>query len=428
MRLASCLLLSIAASVGMAQAQAQAQTPESDRKGSLFEGTEITGSVRAGYWSSTRTLDDESHLGAGMFWIKAGRPASGSLRFFADGWLALRGPRGDADATGEAREAFLDLRLGQLDVRAGRQIIAWGRADGVNPTDNLTGEDLTLLTPDEDDRRLGATAVRATYFLGDVSITALWVPEFRPHRLALPAPPQDSTFSERSRRWPADQWAARLEQTGGAIDWSLSYFRGLDLTPDLSFQAASEGPGVIRLAHHRVEVLGGDMTLNAGRYGLRAEGAYVDTEDPSGDDPSVKNPFVFLVVGGDRTFREHLNLNLQYLYRFVLNHHPLNADASPPAAAVVIQQSILSGQAKRTQHGASLRIAYKWFHETLEAECAAAGYVEPTGFTLRPKLVYAVSDRWKLSVGAEFFRGEDRALFGLLRANSTVYVEARWNF
>ena len=58
----------------------------------------------------------------------------------------------------------MDVRLGRLDVRAGRQIIAWGRADGVNPTDNLSGQDLTLLVPDDVDRRLGTTAVRASYY------------------------------------------------------------------------------------------------------------------------------------------------------------------------------------------------------------------------------------------------------------------------
>ena len=84
--------------------------------------------------------------------------------------------------------------------------------------------------------------------------------------------------------------------------------------------------------------------------------------------------------------------------------------------------------AERIQHGASFRIAYKWFHDTLEAECAAAGYFEPGGFTIRPKVVYAISDEWKAAVGAELFRGEALALFGLLRQNSTAYLEALWSF
>jgi hypothetical protein len=77
----------------------------------------------------------------------------------------------------------------ELDVRVGRQIVARGRADGVNPTDNLTGEDLTLLTPDDDDRRLGTTAVRASYYPGDISFTGFWLPEFRGHRFPLPPAP-----------------------------------------------------------------------------------------------------------------------------------------------------------------------------------------------------------------------------------------------
>jgi hypothetical protein len=31
-------------------------------------------------------------------------------------------------------------------------------------------------------------------------------------------------------------------------------------------------------------------------------------------------------------------------------------------------------------------------------------------------------------VGAEIFRGETASLFGLLRRNSTGYVELRWSF
>ena len=225
------------------------------------------------------------------------------------------------------------MRFGRLDLRVGRQIFAWGRADGVNPTDNLTGEDLTLLAPDDDDRRLGTTAVRASYYLGDVSVSALWLPEFRGHRFPLPAPPPGLDFVRDVREWPGDQWAVRVEQTGRAVDWSASYFDGRDLFPDLSIDVGSRTGGAqpargapgIRLSHHRVRVAGADMAANVGRFALRAEGAYVDTEDSTGNDPFTKNPFVFLVLGGDRTFREYLNLNVQYLYRFVVDYQPAPA-------------------------------------------------------------------------------------------------------
>ncbi len=409
-------------------ALAQDSTEKTDP--SLLQEAGVTGSIRFGYWSSTRNMDPEDHLGAGMIWLKSTRQVSSRVSFLIEGWTALRGPAGNGNATGELREAFVDLRFGRLDVRAGRQIIAWGRADGLNPTDNLTGEDLTLLAPDDDDRRLATTAVRASYYLRDVSVAGLWLPEFRGHRFPLPAAPGVAVVRDRPE-WPGDQWALRVEQTGRAVDWSVSYFDGRDLTPDLGVRLSTAMPDsqpAIAVSHHRVQVLGADMAANLGRIGLRAEGAYVETEDGAGRDPFTKNPFLFVVVGGDRTFREYLNVNVQYLYRFVRGHRNGQAGLSPTEAGVAELQGILNSQVTRVQHGASFRVSYKWLRETLEGECAAAGFIGPDGLALRPKVTYTVTDHWKVLAGAEIYRGDSSSVFGLLRPNSTAFLEARWSF
>ena len=408
---------------------ALAQGPTGETERSLRQRVGVTGSVRAGYWSSTRNLDPEDHLGAGMIWMKSTRRLSSRVSFLIEGWTSLRGPAGDGDATGELREAFVDVRFGPLDIRAGRQIIAWGRADGLNPTDNLTGEDLTLLAPDNDDRRRGTTALRASYYLGDVSVSGLWLPEFRSHEFPLPPAP-GYTFVRDHPDWPGDQWALRVEQTGRVVDWSVSYFAGHDLTPDLGVRRAVPIPvrEAITLSYHRLRVFGADMAANLGRVGLRAESAYVDTEDGAGHDPFIKNSFLFVVVGGDRTFREYLNLNVQYLVRFVRAHTSVRPGLSPAEAGVAELQAILNSQSTRVQHGASFRVSHKWLRETLEGECAAAGFFGPGGLTLRPKVTYAVTDHWKALVGAELFRGDSSSVFGLLRPNSTAYLEARWSF
>jgi hypothetical protein len=379
---------------------------------SAFDRLGLTGSVRVGYWSSTRNLDSERPFAAGMLWLKTTRRVSSHVSFLAEGWAALHGPLENGDAAGELREGFVNLKFGRFDVRAGRQIIAWGRADGVNPTDILSGQNLRLLVPDDSDRRLGTTAVRASYYARGVSFTGIWLPEFRGHEFALPAPPPGVAIVRDAPRWPGRQWAARMEKTGGAVDWSVSYFRGKDLTPDL---AISEAAG-IRLSHHDVRAVGADMTTNVGRFGVRAEGAYVATEDPHGRDPFTKNPFLFIVAGTDRTFVGNLNVNVQYLFRYVLD--------GPDAGL----QAILNGQTRQAQHGASFRVGYKWLHDTLEAECAAAGYAAPSGGAIRPKVVYALTDHWKALGGAEIMRGETSSLFGLLERNSTAYGELRFSF
>ena len=170
------------------------------------------------------------------------------------------------------------------------------------------------------------------------------------------------------------------------------------------------------------------MAVNVGRIGLRAEGAYVDTEDGAGRDPFIKNPFLFVVVGGDRTFREYLNLNVQYLYRFVRGYSTLRPGLSPTEAGVAELQGILNSQMTRVQHGASFRVSHKWLRETLEGECAAAGFVGPDGLAVRPKVTYTATDHWKVLAGAEIYRGDSSSAFGVLRPNSTAFLEARWSF
>jgi hypothetical protein len=408
-----------------AEVQAEAQPSPG-----IIERLAVTGSVRAGYWSSTRTLDAEQHLGAAMLWLRTSRRLSSRVSVLAEGWAAFHGPLDDGDAAAELREAFVDLRLGRLDVRAGRQIIAWGRADGLNPTDNLSGQDLTSLVPDDADRRLGATALRARYHVGDVSLTGIWLPELRGHRFAFPAPPPGVSVDRSAGQWPGDQWAVRVEQVGRAVDWSVSYFQGGDTAPDLG-AVSREGAPAIRLSHHRVHVVGADMTANLGRFGLRAEGAYVGTEDHDGRDPFIKNPFLFIVAGTDRTFAGRLNLNVQYVFRYVIDADAATATpdrADGFASGVAALQAIINTQTRPIQHGASFRLAHKWRHDTVEAECAVAAYAGPSGAAVRPKVVYAVTDDWKVLLGAEILRGETSSVFGLLRQNSSAYAEVRWGF
>jgi hypothetical protein len=410
-------LLAIA-SPGFAQAT---EGPESPGSVSWFEQLGATASLRTGVWSSTRELDGEGPLAAAMFWGKVTRPVTEQVSFLVEGWTALQGPLADGTARAEVREAFVTFASEPLEIRAGRQILAWGRADGINPTDNLTGQDLTLLAPDDSDRRLGAAAVRATYTHRDVSYTAIWLPEFRPHR--IPLPPIAGELAASGPEWRPEQFALRVEQTGRAIDWSVSAFSGRDLNPDLGLRASR-----LDLTHHQVRVLGADAAGNLGRFGLRAEAAYVRTEDEQGRQPFIKNPFLSVVAGADRTYREHMNVNVQYLYRFVADLGLPAPGESPFAEALAGQQAALSGQTRRHSHGASARLSYKWLHDTLEGEIAAAGYARPWGVTLRPKVTYAVSDRIKLLAGGELYRGDAASIFAILRDNSGVFAEARWSF
>src|SRR2546430_2452969 len=94
----------------------------------------------------------------------------------------------------EVSEAFADVHLRRADLRVGVQKIAWGKLDGIPPTDLVNPRDYhDPLIEDFEERKIGIPAVNATYYLPDVARLALtglratlvWVPIAVPPRLAL---------------------------------------------------------------------------------------------------------------------------------------------------------------------------------------------------------------------------------------------------
>ncbi len=408
----------------MTPAAASSEEETGTRK--FWERWGFSGSARGGYWSSSRALDDEKNLGAGALWLKWTHKLPQGVGLYAEGWARSDTIIKGTDKKYLVREAYLDYALGDWDFRLGRQIIAWGRADRINPTDNLTPHNFKLLVPEDDDNRFGALAARVRYSFGDYSVTGIWLPDFRANVLPFPkladvSYVEDTPGSQRS-------FATKFERSGKDLDWSLSYYDGFDLNPDISI--ASTGPGGVKLllSHHRYQVLGADMATALGRYGLRAELAYARTQDRAGDDPFVKNPFFWGVIGGERTFLSYLNVNVQYFVRYVTKYEDPNAVSNPLLQPVALTQAIISNQRDRTQHGVTFRISNKWLNETIEVELAGMWDWTRHGYFLRPKAIYAINDKWKATAGADYYAGPDDSFFGRLKANKGVFAELSYGF
>jgi uncharacterized protein DUF1302 len=397
-----------------------AQTP--------LEELGISTSLRQGAWLSDRSLTDEHGFLPAMAWLRMQPPGAEGVLFRLEGWVA--GDLADRDlddghgVRGELREAYLAWFGDRHELRIGRQIIVWGRADRLNPTDNLGSRDARLLVPEDDDQRRGSLMLRERLVLDDVTTLDLfWLPEFRPNRFPIRMPPPGIALKDVDHAWEPAQFAAKLERTGGDLDWSLSYFDGLDRNADFALQ-----PAAFRLVHNRIRVLGADAAATVGRYGLRGEIAYTHTEDGNGDDPAVKNPFLFAVVGGDRSFFQYLNVNLQYFARLTRHHQDPLDIVNPGLRAAATGAAAAAGQLDAFQHGMSARIAYSWLNETLDTELAAIAVFSDGSVALRPKIVYRAADALRLTLGADLLRGGDTDAFGRLRDNSTVFLELRYGF
>lgn len=379
--------------------------------------------LRTGLWSSSRQVDDRGPLAGSALWAELNPELTPWAYVRVAGWGGAGELVGGLD--GSLRELYARLRFGPADIRLGKQIIAWGRTDALNPTDNLAPDDLTLLVEDDDDQRIGVPSARVSVYHGRIALTGIWLADFRGHSLPLASPPAGLRLIERLPNDERSQGAVRLEATGGAVDWSVSYFTGFDLTPDVAYRPAGSG-GRLILAHHRLHVLGADAATVLGRHGFRTEAAWLITEDRSGRDPEIKNSTLYAVVGADRTFGGYLNVNLQYLVRWVdgfTNPDDVTDPARREAARLLAR---VTQQLRPVQHGVTLRVSDKWWHESLEAE--VSGVVMSPGWqlSLRPRASYAATDRWRIVAGADLVRGDDGTLFHILRKNSSAFLELQY--
>jgi hypothetical protein len=174
----------------------------------------------------------------------------------------------------EVEEGYVDVSLGPVDLRIGKQKFAWGKLDTFQPTDvlNTLRYNDPFLT-DEQDAKIGAPAVQAAWYLPslgerlpqDVSATLVWIPV-----------PVSTRFPVQTERWfppaievaeslsvgptdvlptnpirvansvreanesPTHQLDAgaigfRLGGLYGPVDWALYYYNGIETDPVLAF-------------------------------------------------------------------------------------------------------------------------------------------------------------------------------------------------
>gem|GEM_PF-215454 len=392
---------------------------------SVLQRLELNGSVRAGYFSSSRKLDKENDLGTGSVWLKTTPNIGKDISLVAQGWVRNDDSFRANGHSAKLQEGYLQFSTGNVDYRIGKQVIVWGRADRLNPTDNLTRRNFTLLTPEEDDQRIGSLGAKITYYSHENSLTGIWLPD-RAHNV-VPIPATPGIFI--TQHIPhTNRIALKFDRSGGDVDWSISYYSGLDLNPDIAIGATTSSGTNLILDYNHIRVLGMDAATVIGRYGLRAEAAYTWTENAGANDFLIKKPFLYMVMGGDRTFLDYLNINLQYYLRRVTNYSDPQAIANPLLRSVVIPTAALSNQFSRSQHGISIRISNKWFNETLEGEIAAVTSFGPSNYFIRPKLIYAFTDNVKGSIGLDLYRGASHTFFGRLRDNSLLFWEIKYGF
>ncbi|MBL7716319.1 MAG: hypothetical protein JNL01_12710 [Bdellovibrionales bacterium] len=427
-RLKSSNWLIVGAIAFAALAALSVQASEEGAPSPILEKLGPSISLRGAFWDRDKSYSSRRGYLASSAWLTLRPKEVLSSKLFFDGYLAKNDTIGSPKYFAEAREAYLERSMGSLDLRIGRQVIVWGRGDKVNPTDQWSSKNFTLLTTDDEDSRLGAGALNLALNLDRYRLIAIWQPEWRMPNYPIPPISGISLSYVDPGKAAYRQFGLKLDQTGGDFDGSLSFFNGPSRTPNLSVLSAGPTGVNVGLNFETVQVYGGDIAFNLGSYGFRAEAAYTASADSAGTDPLKFNPEFYGVLGADRTLFENLNLNFQFLYKHVFKFQNVREIADPNTQSMAVQQNLISNQLRNNQLGISFRPSYKFFNETLEVEAAYVQWFYNPGGLLRPKATYAVNDHLKAIAGGEVYFGQRDSFFGRLQDVSSVFTELRYSF
>ena len=206
-------------------------------------------------------------------------------------------------------EAYYRYAGNFLDFTAGRQIIAWGQADGFRLTDVFSARDVRdPVASDTDSSQLAVDALRMRFLHDIFTFEVTAVPFFTPNKLPpfffesaanseffsidlLRSKPSDYgevalkytlKNAESPRNFTDTEAGARLSFTLPALDFSLSGFYGWDKTPYYERMGIIKTPPpninadvTLHEKYARIAMAGFDAAIPAGDFLIRLESAWI---------------------------------------------------------------------------------------------------------------------------------------------------------
>jgi hypothetical protein len=349
------------------------------------------------------------------------------------------------------REAFVDLYgflFNNLDIRIGRQRIAWGTADKLNPTDNLNPDDLEDIW--DFGRHLGSDALKASYYLKGYTFSLIYIPIFTPAVLprgdlasALSPPMElpsgltlrksnDTIIMPKNNLKEDSITGVKISKNFFGYDFSLSYVHGRDDLPlarKVTFTPTSTPSEVdiaSELIYPRMHIAGIDMAGAISDVGVWAEAAVFFPEEIKmttdlsalgmGIQESIAlddRPYIKYILGADYTFKNGIYINGQYLHGFV---HEKGKDNLEDYFMFGLEKKFLNDKLKITPISGGIEI--KDFKD-IENNYA---------LILSPEIVYFPVDNAELTLGIRLINGKATTAFGRVKDKDELYFKVKYYF
>lgn len=329
------------------------------------------------------------------------------------------------------RQAYMDIFFNAIDLRVGKQQIIWGKADGVFITDMISPKDMSeFLLPDFEEIRMGVTAVKANYYLGNQTFEWVWLPVFTP-----------TLMPDESSRWRPEmpfpvipQFDYSRQEIAGSLENSEGFVKYSALTSAIDFEimagyAWDDDPTMhitktidpqtkqlngltVTPQHHRLTITGGSFSSTLGPIVLRSEGAfyagkYFNNADPAAEQSVTKKNYLHYLVGIDYTIFD-INMSGQFVQQAILDYDEM------------IDQD-------EYENTLTFLMRKEYLRETLTLELFSYVGLNNNDALVRPRIYYDLYDGFELLAGANLFFGDD-GRFGQYDDNDMLYVKLKYSF
>ncbi len=365
-------------------------------------------------------------------------------------------------------EESYDLDLYEASVRysnqhfllkAGKQIVRWGKTDQFSPVDTLNPEDIRyFISLDYEDRKKPVWMTDATLRFKDFAVEAVYIPVFESsdwdcfgtdwatythlkddiNGADLPDSFKDYVENIRVHtKKPNDsglngEYAFRLLKTFKGWDIGATYHytwedmpfyksfpvKNLHVTgsvTDKSLVAALDNavltPENIEVEYLRSHIAGFEFETTLADFGFRGEAAWHDRESfLTSSLVSVRKPSLYTIIGVDYTSEDQWYLNVQLNFNHIEDYDDSILYFKRNAVSMLgeINKTIFSSWVKAILHY-SISLSEDEFY-------------------FSPRLEYTYIPNLDILLGVHIFEGSSNSLMGRFDGNDQVFCDVKYHF
>ncbi len=325
------------------------------------------------------------------------------------------------------REAFFRYSTNQWELKAGRQIITWGVADGIRITDLVSPMDYTeFLAQDYDDIRIPENGFRLKYSHSKFNIEGIFIPVAEFFQLPVDNENPWSVLSSMTmpytlnmdntpeKKLSNSEFGARLSVFLSGIDFSVSALHTWNKMPVINRNLSSGMDSIYLNAHYgRMDMLGVDLSVPVWKFVVRAEaaaylGELQEMDMPVSENATLAKNSINSLIGIDWYPGNDWTIMVQYSHKYISDYKECIAN-------------------KQNTGLATLNISKKLLQTMLTLSSFTYFDISNNSFFNRSSASYALTDQISLTMGYDWIYG-GKGSFAIYRNNSEYWVKTKFSF